>query len=93
MRKLIGVDMETQPMDLMFWNQPTSWLLVLVLVILLFGKGKVSDLMGDFAKGIKAFKKGMAEEEQAPAQTQPKPLDQAKSEAGAHVNTGTGTKA
>lgn len=43
------------------------WVVVAVIVMLLFGRGKVSDLMGDVAKGIKAFKKGMAEEE-APAQ-------------------------
>ena len=34
------------------------WLIVLLVVLLLFGSGKVSNLMGDFAKGIKAFKKG-----------------------------------
>ncbi|WP_298952609.1 twin-arginine translocase TatA/TatE family subunit, partial [uncultured Methylobacterium sp.] len=35
------------------------WVVVGVIVMLLFGRGKVSDLMGDVAKGIKAFKKGM----------------------------------
>jgi sec-independent protein translocase protein TatA len=39
------------------------WVVVAVIVMLLFGRGKVSDLMGDVAKGIKAFKKGMAEDE------------------------------
>ena len=39
------------------------WLVVLLVVLLLFGSGKVSNLMGDFAKGIKSFKKGMAEDE------------------------------
>jgi len=43
------------------------WLIVVVVVLLLFGKGKVSDLMGDLAKGIKSFKKGMAEDETAAA--------------------------
>jgi sec-independent protein translocase protein TatA len=38
-------------------------LLVVLLVVLLFGRGKISSLMGDMAQGIKAFKKGMAEEE------------------------------
>jgi len=38
------------------------WMIVLVVVLLLFGTGKVSTLMGDFAKGIKAFKKNMAED-------------------------------
>ena len=40
------------------------WVVVAVIVMLLFGgRGKISSLMGDFAQGIKAFKKGMAEEE------------------------------
>jgi sec-independent protein translocase protein TatA len=38
---------------------------------LLFGKGKVSDLMGDVAKGIKSFKKGLAEEETPTSPTPP----------------------
>lgn len=41
------------------------WLVVGILVMLLFGKGRFSDMMGDVAKGIKAFKKGMAEEDTA----------------------------
>ena len=39
------------------------WLVVGILVMLLFGKGRFSDLMGDVAKGIKSFKKGMAEDD------------------------------
>ena len=38
-------------------------ILVVVLVVLLFGRGKISDLMGDVAKGIKSFKKGMKDPE------------------------------
>ncbi len=38
------------------------WMVVLLVVLLLFGSGKVSNLMGDFAKGIKAFKKNMADD-------------------------------
>ena len=34
--------------------------LIVVLIVLLFGRGKISSLMGDVAKGIKSFKKGMA---------------------------------
>ncbi len=41
------------------------WMVVLLVVMLLFGGGKVSHLMGDFAKGIKAFKKNMAEDDDA----------------------------
>ena len=36
--------------------------IVVVLVVLLFGRGKISSLMGDVAKGIKSFKKGMSDE-------------------------------
>ncbi|HEV7246738.1 MAG TPA: twin-arginine translocase TatA/TatE family subunit [Shinella sp.] len=43
------------------------WLIVLVVVLLLFGRGKIPELMGDVAKGIKNFKKGMSEEEAAAA--------------------------
>lgn len=39
------------------------WVVVLVVVLLLFGKGKIPALMGDVAKGIKAFKTGMKDEE------------------------------
>ena len=45
------------------------WIVVGVIVLLLFGgRGKISSLMGDFAQGIKAFKKGMAEEDKAEAE-------------------------
>jgi sec-independent protein translocase protein TatA len=39
------------------------WLIVLVVVLLLFGRGKIPELMGDVAKGIKSFKKGMTEDD------------------------------
>ena len=40
------------------------WIIVLVVVLVLFGgKGKISALMGDFGKGLKSFKKGMKDEE------------------------------
>jgi len=43
------------------------WLVVGVIILLLFGKGRFSDMMGDVAKGIKSFKKGMSEDEEAEA--------------------------
>ena len=43
---------------------PTHIILLLVVIVLLFGAGRVSTLMGDVAKGIKSFKKGMSEEEE-----------------------------
>ena len=41
------------------------WIIVLIIVLLLFGKGKIPTLMGDMAKGIKSFKKNMSDEENA----------------------------
>ncbi|MBI1239439.1 MAG: twin-arginine translocase TatA/TatE family subunit [Alphaproteobacteria bacterium] len=38
-------------------------LVVAVLVVLLFGRGKISELMGDVAKGIRSFRKGLSDEE------------------------------
>ena len=46
------------------------WLVVGLVVILLFGKGRISDVMGDLAKGIKSFKKGLSEDEAQPAPKQ-----------------------
>lgn len=53
-------------------------LIIAVVVVLLFGRGKISDLMGDVAKGIKSFKKGMAEDDDT-AET-PKTIDHQTSE-------------
>ncbi|WAJ31129.1 twin-arginine translocase TatA/TatE family subunit [Antarcticirhabdus aurantiaca] len=39
------------------------WLIVLAVVLLLFGRGKIPELMGDVAKGIKNFKRGMSDDE------------------------------
>jgi sec-independent protein translocase protein TatA len=44
------------------------------IVVLLFGRGKVSELMGDVAKGIKSFKRGMAEDDSAPKVIDEKPV-------------------
>ena len=41
------------------------WLIVGILVMLLFGKGRFSNMMGDVAEGIKSFKKGMSEDDEA----------------------------
>ena len=41
------------------------WLIVGLVVLLLFGKGRFSDMMGDVAKGLKNFKKGMSEDDSA----------------------------
>jgi sec-independent protein translocase protein TatA len=54
------------------------WMLFGAVALLLFGgKGKISDLMGDVAKGVKSFKKGLADDddEAAVAQSTPRPLE------------------
>jgi sec-independent protein translocase protein TatA len=43
------------------------WLIVGIVILLLFGKGRFSDMMGDVAKGLKSFKKGMSDDEEAEA--------------------------
>ena len=46
------------------------WLIVLLIVLVLFGgRGKISQLMGDFGKGLKSFKKGVKDDEEETAQT------------------------
>lgn len=40
------------------------WLIVLVVVLLLFGRGRLSDIMGEFGKGVQSFKKGIADADQ-----------------------------
>jgi sec-independent protein translocase protein TatA len=64
------------------------WIIVIGVVLLLFGRGKISELMGDVAQGIKAFKKGMSEDEVAkvdPAKPDVKIID--------NDNAGTAMKA
>lgn len=58
-------------------------LVVVVLVMLLFGRGKISELMGDVAKGIKNFRQGMADEPKPTAQIgapAEKPVDAARTD-------------
>ncbi len=45
------------------------WIIVLAIVLLLFGRGKIPELMGDVAKGIKSFKKGISDEDENETQT------------------------
>jgi sec-independent protein translocase protein TatA len=57
------------------------WMLVLLVVLLLFGAGKLPRVMGDFAKGIKAFKAGMKDEDEAVAAPPPQVTPPASSTA------------
>lgn len=61
------------------------WLVVLAIVLVLFGAGKLPRVMGDFAKGIKAFKAGMKDDEETeatPHQQVPPPSGTASAAAG-----------
>lgn len=51
------------------------WLVVGIIILLLFGKGRFSDMMGDVAKGLKSFKKGLSEEENAAPETPPSRIE------------------
>lgn len=46
-------------------------LIVALVVLVLFGRGRISEMMGDFGKGIKSFKQGMADEDNKPAPPPP----------------------
>jgi sec-independent protein translocase protein TatA len=52
------------------------WLILILVVLLLFGRGKISDLMGDMAKGIKSFKKGLADDPNSDTAGEAKSLEQ-----------------
>ena len=59
------------------------WIIVIAVVLLLFGRGKISDLMGDVAQGIKAFKKGMADDDKVEKAEEKKPIDHQATQAAA----------
>ena len=63
-------------MGISFWQIA----IVVVLVVLLFGRGKISSLMGDVAKGIKSFKKGMSDDPPAGSDSSDKDSDNSNSE-------------
>src|ERR1700736_1122403 len=68
------------------------WIVVLAIILILFGAGKLPRVMGDFAKGIKAFKAGMKEEDEAevsPPPAQVSPPGAATSAAGAAASAAT----
>lgn len=56
-------------------------LILVALLLLVFGKGKLSDLMGDLAKGIKSFRQGMADEDHEPVTIKPAPALEAPRQA------------
>ncbi|MEO9601380.1 twin-arginine translocase TatA/TatE family subunit [Parasphingorhabdus sp.] len=67
--------------------QPSVWqiLIVAALVLILFGRGRISEMMGDVGKGIRSFKKGITEEEANAANPAPK-IDNKTSDASADAS-------
>ena len=58
----------------------TGIIIIAILVVILFGKGKISSIMGDLAKGIKSFKKGMSDENASENDTSDNNSDNSNSE-------------
>ena len=69
------------------------WIVVIAVVLLLFGRGKISDLMGDVAQGIKAFKKGMREDDTAADKPEPAKTIEHKDTASTAARSDVGSKA
>ena len=68
------------------------WLIVLAVVLLLFGRGKVSGLMGDVAKGVKSFRRGLSDDDEQEGQ-QPRPIEHVAAEPVNRTNTDERTNA
>ena len=58
----------------------TGIIIIAILVVILFGKGKISSIMGDLAKGIKSFKKGMSDDNPSSTEDSDKNSDNSNSE-------------
>tara|TARA_B100001059_G_scaffold220475_1_gene242538 strand:- start:814 stop:1014 length:201 start_codon:yes stop_codon:yes gene_type:complete len=58
----------------------TGIIIIAILVVILFGKGKISSIMGDLAKGIKSFKKGMSDDNTSTTEDSNKNSDNTNSE-------------
>ncbi|MCB2079619.1 MAG: Sec-independent protein translocase subunit TatA [Novosphingobium sp.] len=54
---------------------PWQLLIIALVVLVLFGRGRISEMMGDFGKGIKSFKKGLNDDDERPATT-PRQINQ-----------------
>ncbi|KHL26120.1 hypothetical protein PK98_06265 [Croceibacterium mercuriale] len=67
------------------------WVIVALVILVLFGRGKISETMGDFGKGIKSFRKGLTEEESAPV-TKPAQIAQINDEKTQGVPVDTATR-
>ncbi len=71
---------------------PWQLILIVLVILVLFGRGRISELMGDFGKGIKSFKKGLNEDEQPSATAPPPAQIPASDSANVSAKTGETTK-
>jgi sec-independent protein translocase protein TatA len=69
------------------------WIVVIGVVLLLFGRGKISDLMGDVAQGIKSFKKGLQDDEKPAEKPEPVKSIDHSTQPSAATRTDVGSKA
>jgi sec-independent protein translocase protein TatA len=69
------------------------WIVVIAIALLLFGRGKISDLMGDVAQGINAFKKGMQDDDKTPEKPEPVKMIDHNSPPSTAARSDVGTKA
>lgn len=65
------------------------WLIVLLVIALLFGAGRISGVMGDVGKGIKSFKKGLSEDDEERSASAAKPQGRITDERPVETRTGT----
>jgi sec-independent protein translocase protein TatA len=71
----------------MGFGSPIHWIILGIIAIVLFGGGRFPSLMGDVAKGLKSFKKGMAEEDEAQPAPQAQPVTRLQAQPPLEPNT------
>ena len=59
----------------------THWIIVAIVVLILFGRGRISETMGEFGKGLRSFKQGMSEKDQPEAPGKAPQISQPQAEA------------
>ena len=69
------------------------WIVVIAVVLLLFGRGKISDLMGDVAQGIKSFKKGLQDDDKTAEKPRAREDDRSQCGAAPAARSDVGSKA
>ena len=72
---------------------PWQLLIVALVILVLFGRGRISEMMGDFGKGIKSFKKGMTDDADKPAAPQiPQSAEKSESASATETSSASNSK-